>query len=345
MHPFEQLLEIKSGEVLVQESPAHCAQARMVVAPDLGGRLFVEVAGQSMHRMDLEVIKRPNQPFNNFGGMNLWPAPEGGDFGFNYHGDQWIVQPAINQDPFQVVESRSDFASLRKRCALVNRKKKRVEVEITREVRIVEPAEELRSFGEAILFAVETNDGIKVENAVSMHEALIAAWNLEQFDATENTMAFVSVENPRAAINFDFYQPSPQNLITWHEKGFTFRVHGRQRGQIGIRASAHARRIGFYDLSRKILCLKELTQEGKGTYFNIADNDQPQGPYSAADNYSIFNSDTDMQAFELETIAPVEVTDKKLRQSRLSSKTTYSVFSHEASIQKFLMRELGASRE
>ena len=55
---------------------------------------------RSIPRIDLAAVRQPDQPFNNFGGMNLWPAPEGGPFGFNYEGSRWYVQPAINVEPF-----------------------------------------------------------------------------------------------------------------------------------------------------------------------------------------------------------------------------------------------------
>ena len=62
------------------------------------------------------------------------------------------------------------------------------------------------------------------------------------------------------------------------------------------------------------------TQPGPGVHFNIADNEQPEGPFSAADLYSIFNGG-ELGFFELETIGSMCVTDGRLSVSTLSSQT------------------------
>jgi hypothetical protein len=55
-------------------------------------------------------------------------------------------------------------------------------------------------------------------------------------------------------------------------------------------------------------------------YFNIADNDQPAGPWSAADMYSIFYG-AGLGFYELETIAPARIEDNRLLASLLTSAT------------------------
>lgn len=337
MKAFDRLTAIKNDALVVLTEGTN----RIAVAPDMGARVFVEVGETFVHRIEWETVERPDRPFNNFGGVNLWPAPEGGRFGFNYRGDEWMVQSAINDEPFGIREMGCTSVVLSKRSALTNRLGTCVEVDITREVAVVPPASCLALFNPAAMVSVETRDRMEVLNDVSSHEALIAAWNLEQFDATEHTMAFVRVASPEGAVNEDYYEPSPVNLITPYSEGFTFQVNGRQRGQIGLRTSAGTERIGFYDLQRKLVCLKEHLGPKEGIYFNIADNSQPKGPYSAADNYSIFNSDAEMQAFELETIGALRVDGERLKESRLLSRTTYALFQNADPIVQFLNRELG----
>jgi hypothetical protein len=82
----------------------------------------------------------------------------------------------------------------------------------------------------------------------------------------------------------------------------------------------------------------------QGIFFNIADNDQPAGPFSAADNYSIFNSDPDMAAFELETIGSATVENGALRGSTLVSVTTFAVFERAQELASFVNTFLGESR-
>jgi hypothetical protein len=334
---LERLLETKKAAAIVLRDGA----GRAVICPDMGGRVFVEVGGQSMHRLDLDTVQQPDRPFNNFGGTNLWPAPEGGPFGFNYQGNQWYVQPAINNEPFAVRKSAAAAVELEKQTTLLNRQGTRVKVRLARRVAFAARAACLDGYPVTAALAVETRDEIAVLNDVATDQALLAAWNLEQFTATPDTVAFVQVANPQVAINFDFYEPHPKELIGYRARGFTFRVDGHHKGQIGIKQSAQPAWIGFYDLARRLVCIKENRTPLEGLFFNIADNDQPAGPYSAADTYSIFNSDADMLAFELETIGPLEVAGGKLRRAPLVSVTTYAIFKTADAIRQFVTKHLG----
>jgi hypothetical protein len=291
----------------------------------MGGRVFVDLADRFLHRIDLDTVARPDQPFNNFGGGNFWPAPEGGQFGFNYQGDEWYVQEAINNETFVVMGADSEKALLRKTIALTNRLGSVVETEMAREVRLEMPPALLAGYTLSAACAYTTRDVFHVLNPVSLDHALLACWTLEQFDATADTMAFCRVDQPEAAINFDFYE-HPGDYIQYHGGGFTYRTDGHRRGQIGIRKDAQPAFIGFYDRSRGLLCLREQQALPGGVYFNIADNDQSHGPFSAADVYSIYNSDEPQGTFfELETIGAAMTQDGLLRGSELVSRTTFAL--------------------
>ncbi|MGQ9553188.1 MAG: hypothetical protein ACUVWR_03630 [Anaerolineae bacterium] len=118
-------------------------------------------------------------------------------------------------------------------------------------------------------------------------------------------------------------------------------MSSKRKGQIGIKVTSQPRCIGFYDLSRRLLCLRRNANAGPGLYFNMADNDQPNGPCSAADSYSIFNSDPDMAAFELETVGSAIVLGKWPTGSRLVAETTFAVFPNEAGLVHWLNQHLG----
>lgn len=188
--------------------------------------------------------------------------------------------------------------------------------------------------------AYSTVDSFKVHNAVSTEQALLASWTLEQFDATDDTLSFCAVPNPESAINFDFYE-HPGDKISYYEKGFTYRTDARRKGQIGIKAAAGALFIGFIDRTRNLVGVRENRGPNDGTFFNIADNDQPHGAFSAADNYSIFNSDESMKAFELETVGAAQIQNNILKGAKLISATSFAVFENQKHIDDFLNEHLG----
>jgi len=335
-HVFDELVRRTRGTAIVLEVP----DARLALCPTLGGRLFAELAGQFLHRVDLAAVAHPNNPFNNFGGNNFWPAPEGGKFGFNYRGDEWYVQPCINSQPFEKLWAEMSAAAVQKQVTLTNRAGVTVTAAMRRELRLGPLPPWLSQAGAEQAFSYVTRDSFTVLGSTPVEEALIAAWSLEQFRATAGTTAFCLVEQPEAAINFDYYE-HPAERITYHQHGLTYRTDGQRRGQIGIRAGAGARCIGFYDVPARLLCVRDNRCAVGGIYFNVADNDQPQGPYSAADSYSIFNSNPDMGAFELETVGAAQVEQGILKGSELSSATSFLAFPDSSALERFLEEQLG----
>jgi len=306
----------------------------------LGARVFCELNGLSLHRLDVENVRRPNRPFNNYGGNNFWPAPEGGPFGFNYEGDTWRVQSAINDEPFVLEAASGTTARARKRVTLRNRGGVAVDVVMQREFAVVPVPELVADLHPTAAFAYTVDDRIDVLNRVKIGEALIACWTLEQFDASEATISFARVRAPQDAINFDFYE-HPGDRIVYATNGFFYKTDGRKRGQIGIRKDHEAEFIGFYDLGRRLLCLREIVGPPEGLYFNIADNDQPRGPFSAEDTYSIFNGDGSLGFFELETVGGAFVEDGYLKGSRLLSRTSFALFDDAEPIERFVDCAIG----
>ncbi len=362
MNKYTKLRSIKGNEAIeLKKGPS-----RLLLCPDMGGRAFAEVAGIVPHRIDLQAAARPGDDFNNYGGNNLWPAPEGGVYGFNYKGNGWYVQPAVNTQPFEVAASKENNilesmpgrpeidgrqpatddsvrrVRLQKRSTLVNRAGTTMETLISREVSLSDCPAMLKSYEIEGCLSYTTIDSFEITNEVRTYAGLLAAWTLEQFDATGDTISFCIADNPYQAINFDYYE-HPEERIIYYEKGFTYRTDGRSRGQIGIKAVAQAKQIGFYDFHRRLLCLRRNRSDGKGLYFNIADNNQPAGQFSAADNYSIFNSDSDIAAFELETIGAAKVDGNLLQGSELISDTVLAVFKRAEDIERFIQEKLGSA--
>ena len=74
-----------------------CGDGNILVSNTLQGRIMAEIKGTLIHRFEADLAENPDPDnFNNLGGNSLWPAPEGGDFAFNYppEGD-WYVQEGI----------------------------------------------------------------------------------------------------------------------------------------------------------------------------------------------------------------------------------------------------------
>lgn len=335
MSKFDKLLELKGSSVLVFTGDSY----RLALCPDLGARVYAEIDGICPHRMDLPTIANPTEDFNNYGGANFWPAPEGGIFGFNYDGDTWRVQSAINTQPFEVISQDSGKAVMAKTATFINKSGTAFQATMRRSFRICDPDPDIKQIGSIAAVAFDTVDEFDVKDKVEVSKALIGSWTLEQFDTSDTTEAFCFVENPQDAINFDFYE-HPGERIKYHPKGFTYKTDGKKAGQIGIKVAAKPGKIGFTDSANNILCIRENLSGDAGVFFNIADNDQPEGPYSASDCYSIFNSDPEMSAFELETIGSAKILGNILLGSRLVSRTSIAVIKDFSTIKQYLAQNL-----
>ena len=99
--------------------------------------------------------------------------------------------------------------------------------------------------------------------------------------------------------------------------------------------------IGFYDLFKNLICIRDIVEYSEGTYFNIADNDQPEGTFSASDNYSIFNGGSDQGFFELETIGAAVINGNCLRGSKLKSRTSFAIFKSSQQVQDIIVSFIG----
>ena len=60
MNVFDELVELKSKNGFLYQGD----NVRAFFAPDLGARVFCELNGLALHRIDIENIRRPNKPFN-----------------------------------------------------------------------------------------------------------------------------------------------------------------------------------------------------------------------------------------------------------------------------------------
>ena len=332
MSKFDDLVALKSGSGFVYQND----DARAVFAPDLGGRVFCELKGHLLHRLDIENVRKPDKPFNNYGGNNFWPAPEGGNFGFNYKGDQWYVQEAINDCPFVLESKAVNTAKAGKKTTLINRKGIDVDVVMERDFSIVSPSKLITDFKPAAALAYTVNDRIGVINQLNIDDALLACWTLEQFEASENSVCFAKVKNPKQAINFDFYENPPTEKIQYSDNGFFYKTDGKECAQIAITKNAQAEFIGFYDMEKKLLCLREIIGSQEGLYFNIADNNQPEGPFSAEDVYSIYNGNKEQGFFEVETIGGATVEGGLLKGATLLSMTSFAIFDSTEPLERFI---------
>lgn len=269
----------------------------------LQGRIFAWLDGMLLQRFDAKCAKNPDpQEFNNIGGNFLWPAPEGGPLGFNYPDGEWTVQPGVNTAASELLPG--EYPACVRTVRLRNRGGASTAVEFRREIRPLFSSGSARKYGLRFTGYREL-DSLTFSEPHPVSRAVIAAWSLEQFRASPGLVLFgKAASEADGALNCSYYG-DPGDAVRCRGRVFQFRPNGKNRHQIGLRASSRPELIGAFDPSRELLILRTCGA-GSGKRINIADNDQPDGVFSAEDQYSIFSGGP-IGTFELETIAPMSL--------------------------------------
>ena len=324
---LEKSVRIKAGD------------GEIILAAALQGRIFAALDGELLHRLDVPLAEHPSDSFNNLGGNSLWPAPEGGDFAFNYPSDggPWRVQEGINSVQAQVLP---DGRSMIKEITLENRKGAVATLLHSRVIGTPDYGFG-RKYGVKEL-VYSSCDSLELTRPVAAEEFLVSAWSLEQFDLTEGAFGFGTVNGCAKAINGDFYG-DPSGNLRRAGNSFRFELRGPDRLQIGVSGKAEPGIIGAYIPEKELAVVRRIVREDAGARINFADNDQKDGVYSADDKYSIFYG-PDARFFEVETLAPVRIVRGMTTGSRMETETHFYRGPAEK-IRKLLQQEFNINKE
>lgn len=291
------------------------------LAPGLQGRIFCAFGEEMVSKLDFPLAENPTPGFNNIGGNSLWPAPEGGNFAYNYPDGEWTVQDGINKVPAKITSCDENGCVMEKAITLKNAKGVNVDLAYERVTKVVDASSLAQAYSvEALSYT--SLDSFTALGDYSVEDVLCSAWTLEQFPGSDGITGFGKFGKKGASakevINDDFYG-DPLKRIRFTEDLFIFSLGGPERLQIGFKKDCSPEYLGAWDAKRNILIIRH-TPPVEGKYINIADNEQKNGPYSTEDMYSIFNG-AELNFFELETIAPMNVEDGLFRSSVLYSQT------------------------
>ena len=301
----------------------NCGPGNVLVSNKLQGRIMASVCGKLIHRFDADLAEHPDpENFNNLGGNSLWPAPEGGDFAFNYPPKGgWYVQKGINSLQSVLLEEKQDSLLIGKEFELLNRRGKTVKVTWRRRIipRICLPPSDY-SYPPFIRY--RTEDTLELAEPAAPTDVLISAWSLEQLPGASGIIAFGRCgKNAEQAVNTDFYG-DPASRLKFFGNWFRFALGGPRRLQIGVSAASSPELIGSFDPARGVAVIRTIPERSSGRYINFADNDQKNGPFSADDQFSIFNGSEELDFHELETLAPMTLdSEGRVTGSRLVSQT------------------------
>ncbi len=270
-------------------------QSLVAVNPDLQGRVMTSAAagpdGLSFGWIGREAIASGvnNPHMNSFGGEDrFWLGPEGGQFSiFFKKGDpfdleHWFTPPPVNEGAFDVASGDAGRVRFRKVLRLVNASGTEFDVEVNREVRLLESGD-VAALGapapagvKMVAYASDnaiTNIGVNVWNQATGE---LSIWILGMFNPSPATTIVIPFKTgPESElgpiVNDAYFGKVPAGrLAVKADKGVLFfSGDGQYRSKIGLSPKRVKPFAGSYDAANKVLTLVHLTvPEGAAGYVN-----------------------------------------------------------------------------
>ncbi len=265
-------------------------QARMAVVPGWQGRIMTSTAGgsggDSYGWVNRELIAsgRTAPHINVFGGEDrFWLGPEGGQFsiffaqGSTFDLAHWFTPAAIDTEPFEVVSQSADRVLCRRVIRLSNYSGTRFEVEVSRELRLLNAADTMTALGLALpkgVAAVAFESANTIRNAGRQawqkDSGLLSIWILGMFNASPAATVVVPYEaGPEAergpVVNDAYFGKVPADRLVVKDGSVFFRGDANYRSKIGFSPRRAKSLLGSYDAASHTLTLVHFTLPAAST--------------------------------------------------------------------------------
>lgn len=259
-------------------------QSKVAVAPAWQGRVMTSTAGggagTSYGWVNRELIGSGKfvPHINVFGGEDrFWLGPEGGQFsiffakGAKFELEHWFTPAALDTEPFEVVSQSSDRVAFRRAIELVNYSGFRLNLETTREVRLLRTADALAARQLALpagvaAVAFESVNTIKNTGAAAWRKdtGLLSIWILGMFNASPSATIVVpfapGAESALGPIvNDTYFGKIPADRLVAKDGVVYFRADANHRGKIGLPPRRARPLLGSYDADSHTLTLVTFT--------------------------------------------------------------------------------------
>ena len=310
-------------------------QARVAVVPAWQGRVATSTAGgaggTSYGWVNREFIAAGQvvPHINVYGGEDrFWLGPEGGQFsvffapGAAFDYEHWFTPAVIDTEPFEVVSQAPDRVLCRRSIHLKNFSGTAFELEVSRELRLLNAAETMAGLGlklPAGVAAVAFESSNTVHNtgprAWSRDTGLLSIWILGMFNASPAATVVVPyVAGPESTlgpvVNDTYFGKVPADRLVAKDGRLFFKADGGYRSKIGVSPKRAKALLGSYDAASHTLTLVHYTLPAGATDYVNSMWQRQEHPFGG----DVVNSYNDGPAapgakqlghfYELETSSP-----------------------------------------
>jgi hypothetical protein len=285
----EDLAFLKSHTpVVLLSDPSGAAQ--VAVVPAWQGRVMTSTAGglkgTSYGWVNRELIAsgEVRQHFNPLGGEDrFWLGPEGGQFsvffskGAPFDLAHWYTPAAVDTEGYTIVSQASDRVVYRHAIDVTNYSGTRLQVEVTRDVRLLNAADALAAHHLMLpagvsAVAFESVNTIKNTGATawSPDTGLLSIWILGMFNASPAATVVVPFAPGSEAalgpkVNDTYFGKVPADRLVVRDHVAFFRGDSNYRSKIGFPPRRAPSLLGSYDAVSRTLTLISFTRPAGAT--------------------------------------------------------------------------------
>lgn len=270
-------------EVVVLEDRS--GEGQVVVLPAMQGRVMTSTAGgpggSSFGWINRELIASGETlaHMNPFGGEDrFWLGPEGGQFsiffepGVPFDLDHWQTPAPIDTEPFELVSQSRDSAALRKTMRLENYSGTSFDVQVDREVRVLDREQALEKLSVPVgpsirMVAFESNNRITNVGSERWRKetGLLSIWILGMFNPSSQTTVVIPYRvGPESqlgpVVNDAYFGKVPASRLVAKDGVLFFSGDGQYRSKIGLSAQRAKDIAGSYDAAGKVLTVVQYNK-------------------------------------------------------------------------------------
>ncbi len=315
-------------EVVVLTGKAD-AKAQVAVVPAWQGRVMTSTDGGASGgsfgwiNRDMIASRKLVPHMNPFGGEDrFWLGPEGGQFsiffqkGAKFDLEHWQTPAPIDSESYTVASREQDRVKFHKPFKLTNYSGAEFDIELDREIRMLEPADLWKKLGvssaQQSVNAVGYESSNRIANAGKAawteKTGLLSVWILGMYNSSPTTTVVIPLRESTAApakgVTDDYFGKVPANRLVTDATTAFFRGDGKYRSKIGVSPERAKPALGSYDSKTGVLTIVQFTLPRGATKYVNSQWKLQDNPFSG-DAINSYSDDGKMGGFyEMETSSP-----------------------------------------
>jgi hypothetical protein len=296
----------------VVELQASQSGARVLIAPQYEGRVMTSTCGgdtgYSFGWVNYNLISsgKHNDHINAYGGEErIWLAPEGGQFSFFFKKnvpfdfDHWFTPAVFDTVAFDVTGRTDSSVSFKKDFALTNRSGTSFDMQIDRDIRLLDRSAVERALGLALdsgirAVAYESENTLVNTGKASWERktGAPAIWLLGMMKPSPQTVIVLPVRRDQgdttAPVHDRYFGEIPPDRWKLVDGHAYLRADGKFRGKVGVPPGHTMKYIGSYDAANHVLTVLEAFWPTGATDFVNSAWEEQTLPFSG-DAFNAYN--------------------------------------------------------